>query len=70
MIRKGAWVIHNGIRFTAMPAWGDSPAENDQDSWRLIHFIRQLSQITQEEREELDEMKTLNPNTSVEGHHH
>ena len=57
------WVIHHGIRFTAMPAWGDSPPENDQDSWRLVHFIRHLPQVTQEE---LDEMKTLNPKTPKE----
>ena len=54
------WVIHNGIRFTAMPAWGDSTPEKDQDSWLLVHFIRHLPQITQEE---LDEMKALNPKT-------
>jgi len=56
-------VIHNGIRFTAMPAWGDSPPENDQDSWLLVHFIRHLPQIT---LEELDEMKSLNPKTPKE----
>jgi mono/diheme cytochrome c family protein len=57
------WVIHNGIRFTAMPGWGDNTPENDQDSWLLVHFIRHLPQITQEE---LDEMKTLNPKTPKE----
>jgi mono/diheme cytochrome c family protein len=54
------WVIHNGIRFTAMPAWGDGTPESDQDSWRLVHFIRHLPQVTQDE---LDEMKALNPKT-------
>ena len=57
------WVIHNGIRFTAMPAWGDSTPEKDQDSWILVHFIRHLPQITQEE---LDEMNALNPKTPKE----
>src|SRR5690242_12826490 len=57
------WVIHNGIRFTAMPAWGENAPENDQDSWQLVHFIRHLPQVTQEE---LDEMKTLNPKTPKE----
>ena len=27
------WVIHNGIRFTAMPAWGSGEPEKDLDSW-------------------------------------
>jgi mono/diheme cytochrome c family protein len=57
------WVIHNGIRFTAMPAWGSGDPEKDLDSWKLVHFIRHLPQLTQEE---LDEMKTLNPKTEKE----
>lgn len=57
------WVIHNGIRFTAMPAWGAGDPEKDLDSWKLVHFIRHLPQLTQEE---LDEMKTLNPKTPNE----
>ncbi len=57
------WVIHNGIRFTAMPAWGSGDPEKDIDSWKLVHFIRHLPQLTQEE---LDEMKTLNPKTPKE----
>jgi mono/diheme cytochrome c family protein len=57
------WVIHNGIRFTAMPGWGSGDPEKDLDSWRLVHFIRHLPQLSQEE---LDEMKTLNPKTEQE----
>ena len=54
------WVIHNGIRFTAMPAWGEGDPAEDQDSWKLVHFIRHLPQLTPEE---LDRMKALNPKT-------
>jgi mono/diheme cytochrome c family protein len=54
------WVIHNGIRFTAMPAWGEGDPAEDQDSWKLVHFIRHLPQLTPEE---LDLMKALNPKT-------
>ena len=57
------WVIHNGIRFTAMPAWGEGDPEKDLDSWKLVHFIRYLPKITQEE---LEEMKALNPKTKHE----
>jgi len=57
------WIIHNGIRFTAMPAWGTSEPEKDLDSWSLVHFIRHLPRLT---REELDEMEALNPKTSKE----
>jgi len=54
------WVIHNGIRFTAMPAWGEGDPAEDKDSWNLVHFIRHLPQLTPEE---LDRMKALNPRT-------
>ena len=54
------WVIHNGIRFTAMPAWGEGDPAEDKDSWKLVHFIRHLPQLTPEE---LDQMKGLNPKT-------
>ena len=54
------WVIHNGIRFTAMPAWGEGDLDKDLDSWKLVHFIRHLPQLMPEE---LDQMKALNPKT-------
>lgn len=54
------WVIHNGIRYTAMPAWGEGDLDKDLDSWKLVHFIRHLPQLTPEE---LDQMKSLNPKT-------
>lgn len=54
------WIIHNGIRFTAMPAWGEGDPAQDMDSWKLVHFIRHLPHLTPEE---LDQMKELNPKT-------
>ncbi|MGA6827922.1 c-type cytochrome [Nitrospira sp. NS4] len=57
------WVIHHGIRFTAMPAWGEGDPEQDFDSWKLVHFIRHLPQLTPQE---LDRMKSLNPKTQHE----
>jgi len=51
------YTIQNGIRLSGMPAWGQTGA-NDEDSWKLVLFIRHLPQITpQEERE----MERLNP---------
>ena len=52
------FIIHNGIRFTAMPAWGTGPPEEDQDSWKLVHFIRHMPDLTEEE---LVRMKFMNP---------
>ena len=52
------FIIHNGIRFTAMPAFGAGEPDKDLDSWKLVHFIRHLPNLT---ATELEEMKTLNP---------
>src|SRR4030067_346986 len=52
------YIIHNGIRFTGMPAWGSGDPVEDQGSWELVHFIRRLPHLTQDE---LAEMRTVNP---------
>jgi len=57
------YIIHNGVRLTGMPAWGQDPPEEDLESWKLVHFIRHLPEISQEE---LEEMKELNPRSSHE----
>ncbi len=57
------YIIHNGIRFTGMPAWGSGVPEEDVESWKLVHFIRHLPEIGQEE---LQEMRQLNPKTQHE----
>jgi mono/diheme cytochrome c family protein len=54
------YIIHNGIRFTGMPAWGDSKPEEDQESWKLVRFIRHLPVVTPDQ---LEEMEKLNPKT-------
>jgi hypothetical protein len=46
-----------------MPAWGTGDPSEDTDSWKLVHFIRHLPRLSQEE---LAEMKTLNPKTMEE----
>ena len=40
------YIIQNGIRLTGMPAWGEEGDENDEDSWKLVHFIRHLNELT------------------------
>ena len=53
------WIIHNGVRFTGMPAFGEDKADvPDEDSWKLVHFIRRLPEITDEE---IQAMKRFNP---------
>lgn len=50
------YTIHNGIRLTGMPAWGTDA--KDEDSWKLVLFIRHLPQLTPAEE---SEMEALNP---------
>ncbi|MDF0652964.1 MAG: c-type cytochrome [Nitrospira sp.] len=57
------YIIHNGVRFTGMPAWGKDRHEPDLDSWKLVHFIRHLPSITSKE---LEEMERYNPMSQVE----
>ena len=42
------YIIHNGIRLTGMPAWGEAN-EKDEDSWKLVLFICHLPKLTPEE---------------------
>jgi mono/diheme cytochrome c family protein len=56
------WIIENGVRLTGMPAWGNGKSD-DEDTWKLVHFIRHLKDLTPEH---LDEMKALNPKTPAE----
>lgn len=58
------YIIHNGIRFTGMPAFGEeTETGQDEDSWKLVYFIRHLPKIT---AEELAEMEKFNPKSPAE----
>ena len=56
------WIIENGVRLTGMPAWGPG-GDGDLDTWKLVHFIRRLKELTPEQ---LDDMKALNPRSPEE----
>ena len=55
------WIIHNGIRFSGMAAWGG--VGHDEDSWKLVAFIRHLPALTPEEE---SAMERLNRKSSAE----
>ncbi len=54
------YTIQNGIRLSGMPAWGQI-GENDEDSWKLVHFIRHLPQLTTEEEKEMERLNPKGP---------
>jgi mono/diheme cytochrome c family protein len=55
------YIIHNGVRWTGMPAWGE-PGD-DPDSWKLVLFIRHLPNLT---TDELHDMERFNPKSAAE----
>lgn len=57
------FIIKNGVRLTGMPGWGRDTPEDDRETWALIHFIRHLPVITQQE---VIQMEDLNPKTHGE----
>jgi mono/diheme cytochrome c family protein len=54
------YIIENGVRFTAMPAFGTGTPDpkGEELAWQLVHFIRHLPQITPDE---IGRMKERNP---------
>lgn len=55
------YIIHNGVRWTGMPAWGE-PGD-DPDSWKLVLFIRHIPNLTSDE---LRDMSRFNPSSPAE----
>jgi mono/diheme cytochrome c family protein len=55
------YIIQNGIRLTGMPAWGNGSDHDDEDSWKLVHFIRHLPQITLEEKKAMEKLNPKSP---------
>jgi mono/diheme cytochrome c family protein len=55
------YIIHNGIRLTGMPAFGQGSPDEDIDSWKLVHFIRHLPSITSDEIEKMEGMNPKSP---------
>ena len=56
------YIIEDGIRMSGMPAWG-SKEHGGTDSWKLVHFIRHLPNLSFSEEKE---MEALNPKSPAE----
>jgi mono/diheme cytochrome c family protein len=54
------WIIENGVRFTGMPAFGGAHG-SEEDSWKLVRFIRHLPQLTDDERVEMERYNPKGP---------
>jgi mono/diheme cytochrome c family protein len=54
------WIIENGVRLTGMPAWGPG-GPDDLDTWKMVHFIRRLNDLTPAHLEEMQRLNPRNP---------
>ena len=50
------YIIRNGVRLTGMPGWAKPHDEQGDDSWKLVLYIRDLRQLTREERAQQSSM--------------
>ncbi len=53
------YIVENGIRMSGMPAFGG--ADSAEDSWKLVHFIRHLPQLTPAEEAQMGSLNPKNP---------
>jgi mono/diheme cytochrome c family protein len=61
------WIIENGIRFTGMPAFANAGQHGgEQDSWKLVHFIRHLPHLSAAERTEMERYNLKGPDDRAE----
>jgi hypothetical protein len=56
-------IIEHGIRLTGMPAWGNGTPEGERQSWGLVHFVRRLPRLTEDE---ITRMESLTPKTPAQ----
>lgn len=46
------WITKNGIKFTAMPAWG--PTYSDSEIWDIVAFLEQLPKLAPADYKKLE----------------
>jgi len=55
------YIIEHGVRFTGMPGWSTGTESGENATWRLVHFIRHLPQLTQDDLERLETLAPRSP---------
>jgi len=58
------WIIKNGIKFSAMPAWG--PSHNDDMIWAMVAFLEQLPKLSADDYEKMAEKEKEKPSQGAE----
>ena len=64
------YIINNGVRLTGMPGWGE--AHGNEDTWKLVLFIRRLPKLSAEEKKDMERFnpKSADDRDEGEAHHH
>ncbi|PTR04817.1 cbb3-type cytochrome c oxidase subunit III [Nitrosomonas nitrosa] len=65
LIKKYFWVIKNGIKMTAMPAWGLT--HDDESIWAMAHLVQRLHGMT---AEQYTALVKLHGDDADDDHHH
>jgi mono/diheme cytochrome c family protein len=52
--------IQYGIRLSGMPAFGE-PVDTDEESWKLVAFVRHLPKLNPEEEREMEHLNPKGP---------
>jgi mono/diheme cytochrome c family protein len=55
------YIIENGVRFTGMPGWSTGTPEGEDSTWRLVHFIRHLPDISSDEIRRIEALTPRSP---------
>ena len=55
------YIIENGVALTGMPAWGNLHQMPDDDSWKLVLYIRSLRPLTREEQTQQAQTTAFSP---------
>lgn len=66
-LREYFWVIKNGLKMTAMPAWGLS--HDDDSIWAMAVFVVKMSQMTPEQYGNLISSAKDHSHDHEESHH-
>lgn len=59
------WITKNGIKFTAMPAWG--PSHDDGELWALVAFLERLPQLSPADYQQEKQSLTSGPEPHGQG---
>jgi len=59
------YIVQNGVRLSGMPAWGSAHG-GEQDSWKLVRFIRHLPSLSPAELQNMEKSNPKGPHEREE----